>query len=121
MRQPVPTRCDVIPFLRKRAERAHARFASLYGSEMTDAEIDRHLNAVLDYAYENVHKRTGGKPRRRTKKQTDEILSRIEAICGPPVPLLPELDALIDRIVQPEVWQELRELWRIDHASNPTD
>ena len=48
-------------------------------------------------------------------------LSRIDAICGPPVPLLPELDALIDHIVQPDVWQELRELWKIDHASNPTD
>ena len=119
MRQPVPTRCDVIPFLRKRAERAHARFASLYSSEMTDAEIDRHLNAILDYAYENVRKRTGGRPRRRTKNETAEALSRVEEICGPPEPLTRELDGLVRFLVRnPDACRELREIL---HDSNPTD
>ena len=118
MHQPGPT-ADVIPFLRKRAERAHARYDRLYSAELTEDEIDRHLHAVLDYAYENVSKRTGGKPRRRNKKEAAEILSRVEEICGPPQPLPPELDALAHYLVRsPEARLEL---WESLHASNPTD
>jgi len=117
MRQPVPTRCDVIPFLRKRAERAHAQFASLYSSERTEAEVLEYVRALTDYSRENFRKGSSGKAS-PTADEEAEILSRMQEITGPPEPLPPEIEAVVQRFAQPEVWRELREIL---HDSNATD
>ncbi len=118
MHQPGPT-ADVIPFLLKRAERARARYLGLYSSERTETATQDYIFAVLDYAV--GHCRTGD-PEKRRWKVTDtfaEIASRAEEICGPPVPLPPELDALVHRLAQPEVWRELRDVLDASSTTKP--
>ncbi len=118
MHQPGPT-ADVIPFLRKRAERARARYLGLYDSERTETATKDYIFAVLDYAV--GHCRTGepGKRRWKAADTVAEIVSRAEEVCGPPEPLPPEVEALIHYLAEnPDAWRELRDVL---HDSNATD
>ncbi len=91
----LPTRSNVIAFLRKRAERAHARLSCLDRAEFNVAEIVNYMRALTDYSRENFRKAAAGEVRLPTAEEEAEILSRMEEIAGPPVPLPPEEEAIV--------------------------
>ena len=91
----LPTRSNVISFLRKRAERAHARYRALDRSEWNGTEVLIYARALTDYSRENFRKATARRAGRPTAEETTEIMSRMQGITGPRKPLPPAKEALV--------------------------